>query len=52
MVLFEIVEKKGFGISVNEKINFFECLVKVCMMIVVLVLVIVVFKRLVVVKWG
>lgn len=50
--LFETAEKKGPGTSANEKTNFFERSVKACMMIAVLVLAIVVFKRSAAVKRG
>lgn len=50
--LFETAEKKGPGNSNNEKTNFFERSVKACMMLAVLVLAIVVFKRSAAVKRG
>lgn len=50
--VFEGAEGKGPGISSNEKANFFERSVKACMMLAVLVLAIVVFKRSATVKRG
>ena len=50
--LFETAEKKVPGSSDSEKNNFFERSVKACMMLAVLVLAIVVFKRSAAVKRG
>ncbi|KAG0625537.1 hypothetical protein M758_2G063300 [Ceratodon purpureus] len=50
--LFETAEKKRPGSDDNEKTNFFERSVKACMMLAVLVLAIVVFKRSAAVKRG
>jgi hypothetical protein len=50
--LFETAEKKRPGSTDNEKANFFERSVKACMMLAVLVLAIVVFKRSAAVKRG
>jgi len=50
--LFESAEKKGPANSANEKTNFFERSVKACMMLAILVLAVVVFKRSAQVKRG
>ena len=50
--LFETAEKKGPANSTNEKTNFFERSVKACMMLAILVLAVVVFKRSAQVKRG
>lgn len=50
--LFETAEKKGPGSSANDKNNLFERSLKACMMLAVLVLTIVVFKRSAAVRRG
>lgn len=50
--LFETVEKNSHGSGGNEKVNFLERSLRACMMLAVLVLTIVVFKRSISAKRG